>query len=118
MGLVVVARIDNHHVRQHLHQSEVFHHLVGGTVFADGDASMGGGDFHVEVGIGDGHADLVIHAPGNETGECARKWDFPAQSQAGGNADHVGFRNARLYESVGKFLDEIAHFQAPNYIGA
>ena len=118
LGLVVVAGVDHHHVREHLHQAEVLHHLVGGAVLAHGDTGVGGGDFHVKVGVGGHHTDLVIDAAGDETCEGAGERHFAAEGETGGDADHVGFRDAGLDEPFGKFLDKITHLETADHIGA
>ena len=118
LGLVVVAGVDHHHVGKHLHEAEVLHHLVGGAVLAHGDAGVGGSDFHIEVGVGGHHADLVIDAAGDETREGTGERHFAAEGEAGGDADHVGFRDAGLDEPFGEFLDKITHLEAADHIGA
>ena len=115
-GLVVVAGIENHHVGQHLHQSEVFHHLVRCAVLTHSDASVRSSDFDIQVGICHRHADLVIHTTRNEPGECAGERNLAAQCQTCGNADHVGLRDAALDETFRMGCLEIAHLHAPRDI--
>ena len=116
-GLVVVAGVDDHHVGQPFHQAYVLHNLVGGTILAYGDAGVGACNLDVEVGIGHGHADLVIHTAGDKAGECACKRYLATDSQAGGDADHIGFCDARLDETLGMGFLEVSHLQTAGHIG-
>jgi exosortase len=64
LGLVVVRGNDDGHARKHLHQPNVFENLVGGAVFAQGEARVRRTDFDVLIRIGDALANLVVHASG------------------------------------------------------
>ena len=90
---------------------------MGSAILAHGDAGMGGGNLDVEVGVGAGHTDLVVHAARDEARESTGKGNLATQRQTCGNANHVGLRNAGLDESFRKFFDEIAHLQTANHIG-
>ena len=90
---------------------------MGGTVLPDSQAGVRGANFHIKVRIGDRHTDLVVHAARDEARESTGKGDLATQRQTCGNANHVGLRNAGLYESFRKFFDEIAHLQTANHIG-
>ena len=78
---------------------------------------MRGSNLDVEVGVGAGHTDLVVHAARDEARKSTGKGNLATQRQTCGNANHVGLRNAGLYESFRKFFDEIAHLQTANHIG-
>ena len=85
---------------------------MGGAVLADGDAGVRGADLDVQVRVGHRHADLVIDASGNETGERAGERHLAAQRQTGGDADHVGLRDAALDETLRIGRLEVAHLHA------
>ncbi|TYL06521.1 hypothetical protein MTAT_30060 [Moorella thermoacetica] len=77
-GFLAVGRDDDRHVGDGPHQGHVLDSLVGGAVFADGKAGVGGGDFYVDLRVGDAVADLVIGPAGGKNGESAGKGDLAA----------------------------------------
>ena len=83
LRLVVVAGVDNHHVGQHPHQSEVFHHLVRGAVFAHGDARMRRANLDVQVRVSHRHADLVVDAARDEACKTGGERNLAAQRETG-----------------------------------
>ena len=110
LGLVEVARHDDGHVGQHLHQSNVLEDLVRGTVFTEGHARMRSSNFHVLVGISHTLADLVVYTSRREGCEGTRERHETAQRHASCHIDHVGFGDTRLEETLGKLLGEVTHF--------
>src|SRR5574344_2823914 len=58
-GLVEVAGHEYRHVRQGFHQSNVFHCLMGSTVFTKRNACVAAADFYILIGIGHYLAYLV-----------------------------------------------------------
>ena len=69
---------------------------------------MGGADLHVQVGVADGVADLLISTTGGEHGEGGGKGHQTHGGQTSRCADHVGFGDAAVEEAVGVgFLENI-----------
>ena len=67
--LHVIGGAHNGHAGDGAHQGEVLAALVGSAVLAHGNAAVGGADFHVQVGIADGVAHLLIGASGGKHGK-------------------------------------------------
>ena len=91
---------------------------MGGTVFAEGQPGVRGGDLHVGTGVGDALSDLVVHAAGGEGGEGADKGDFASEGEAGADTDHIGFGNTGLEKAVGVLFDESTEFERSDEVGA
>lgn len=91
---------------------------MGGSVFAQGESGVRSADLDVFARVGYALADLVVHAGGGKIGEGAGEGDFPADGHAGGDADHVGFGDAYLEESVGMLGGEFVHFERTGQVGA
>ena len=98
---VTVAGANHSHAGDLPHQGQVFGALMGGAVLADGDAAVGADDLDVQMGIGDGVADLLVRAAGSEDGEGVGKGLQTGGSHARGNADHVILRDAAVEEALG-----------------
>ncbi len=69
VGLVVVGRDDDLHLRHRPHQRDVLDHLVRGAVLAERDAAVRGADPDLELVVGDPEPDLVVGAAGGEDRE-------------------------------------------------
>ena len=79
---------------------------MGCAVFPYGDAGMGCADFHVQMGIADGVADLLISAACREHGKGAGKGDFPYSGKSCRNAHHVAFCDTAVNMAFGERLLE------------
>ena len=117
LRLVVVAGVDDHHLGQSAHQGDIFHRLVGGAVFAEGDAGVGRSNLDIGLTIGYLLTDLVIHATRHKFGERTDERNLPGDGESGCGADHIGFRNTALYETLGEFGGECIHFYRAFEVG-
>jgi hypothetical protein len=118
LGLVVVAGVDDGHAGQHFHHAEVFQNLVGGPVFAQREAGVGGADFYILAGVSNALANLVVDAAGAEIGKRAREGDFAANGHAGGHAHHVGLSDTDLEKPLGVGLFKGVHLERAGEVGA
>ena len=83
---------------------------MGGTVFAYGNTCVCRTDFHVEMGITDGIADLFKRPSRSEHRERADKRNQSRCRSTGGYTEHISFRNAAVEKSVRKCLFELDGF--------
>ena len=67
---------------------------------------MGCADLHVQMGIADGIADLLVSPSGGEHGEGGREGDQAHGGQARSHVNHIGLGNAAVKVAVGvSFLE-------------
>src|SRR5258708_39868019 len=64
-----IRRTEHHETRQGAHDGVVFHRLLAGSVFADGDAAVRADKFGVYAWISHAHAQLVVAFITEEDGE-------------------------------------------------
>ena len=113
LHLVPVAGAADEHAGDGAHEREVLYALMGRSVFTHGDAAMRTHDGHIESGVGDGVADLLIGAPCRKNGEGVGEGLQSAGREAGSDAGHVCFGNAAVKKPVGVFRGkEFAHGRA------
>ena len=79
---------------------------MGSAVLAHGNARMGGADLHIQMGIADGIAHLLIGTSGREHGKGAGEGNLSHSSETRRNSHHVAFRNTAVDVAVGKYLLE------------
>jgi hypothetical protein len=72
----------------------------GRAVGADRDAAVRAADLHVEVGVGDGDADLVRGAARRERAVGREERDLAHRREPGGDAAHVLLGDADLDEAL------------------
>ena len=103
-GLHVVGGAHDGHAGNGAHEGEVLTALVGRAVLAHRDPAVGGPDFHIQVGISDGIADLLIGPPGGKHGEGGGEGHQPHGGKAGGHIDHIGLGDAAVEVTLGECL--------------
>ena len=103
--------VDHDHLREGAHEGHVLHGLVRGTVLAEGDTRVGGGDLHIGLAVGDFLTDLVIDTAGHELREGADEGDLAGDGETGGGADHVGLGDAALDETLRELRGEGIHLE-------
>ena len=108
LGLHIVGGAHDHHAGDGAHQSEVLAALVAGTVLTYGDAAVGSADLHIQVGIADGVAHLLIGTSGGEHGEGGSEGHQAGGGHTGSHADHIRLGNAAVKVTVGEGLLENA----------
>ena len=111
LGLVEIARNHDNHTGEGAHKGDVLHRLVRRTVFAEGDACVRRSDFHIGVAVCHFLAELVIHTAGHELGEGADERNLACYCETCCSADHIGFGDAALDESLGKFSRKSIHLE-------
>ena len=79
---------------------------MAGTVIGGGDAAVGAGDFHVQVGIADLLADHLAHPHGAEGGIGDHERDLAAGGKARGHTGGVLLGNAHVQILVRQLLAE------------
>ena len=92
---------------KHTHEREVLDHLVATAVRSDGDAGVRRRDLHVEVGVADGVADLVVGATGGEHRERAGERDLARHRESGRDVHHVGLGDTDVEEALLVLLGEL-----------
>ncbi len=88
------------HAGHRPHDRQVVDHLVGLARQAGQDAAVAGRDLDPQVGLGDGHPELVEGAGHGEAGERADARDAAHGGQPGRHADQVLLGDAHLQELV------------------
>ena len=106
LGLHVIGGGHDDHAGDGAHQGEVLAALMAGTVLAHGDTAVGGADLHIQVGVANGVADLLVGTGRGEHGEGRSKGNQAGGAQACGHTHHVGLGNAAVKEPVGECLAE------------
>ena len=117
LGLVGVRGADDRHAGDGAHEREILDALVAAAVLADADARMGRADFDIEVGIGDGVADLLIGAAGRKHRKRRAVGDEAHRGHTGGDVDHVGLGNAAVVEFFGVRLGDLAGLRGVGEVG-
>ena len=74
-------------------------------------------DFHIQMGIADGVAHLLIGTSGGEHGEGGGKGHQTHGGKTGSHANHVGLLDAAVDDLVGMVLGKLAHAQRAGQIG-
>ena len=117
LGLVGVRGADDRHAGDDAHEGDVLDALVAAAVLADADARMGRADFDIEVGIGDGVANLLIGAAGRKHRKRRAVGDEAHRGHTGGDVDHVGLGNAAVVEFFGVRLGDLAGLRGVGEVG-
>ena len=115
--LVGVRGADDRHAGDGAHEREILDALVAAAVFADADARMGRADFDIEVGIGDGVANLLIGAAGRKHRKRRAVGDESHRGHTGGDVDHVGLGNAAVVEFFRVRLGDLAGLRGVGEVG-
>ena len=83
---------------------------MGRAVFTHGNAAVRTHNGHIESGVGNGVADLLIGAPCRENGKGVGEGLQAAGREAGCDAGHIRFCDAAVKKPVGEFCgEELAH---------
>ena len=98
---VGVRGADDRHAGDGAHERDVLDALVAAAVLAHGHAGVGAADLHVELGIGDGVADLFIGPSCAEHSKRRAEGNQPHGRQACGDVHHVRLGNAAVEEALG-----------------
>ena len=114
---VGVRGADDRHAGDGAHEGDVLDALVAAAVLADADARMGRADFDIEVGIGDGVANLLIGAAGRKHRKRRAVGDEVHRGHTGGDVDHVGLGNAAVVEFFGVRLGDLAGLRGVGEVG-
>ena len=114
---VGVRGADDRHAGDGAHEREILDALVAAAVLADADARMGRADFDIEVGIGDGVANLLIGAAGRKHRKRRAVGDEAHRGHTGGNVDHVGLGNAAVVEFFRVRLGDLAGLRGVGEVG-
>ena len=110
-GLVIVAGHEHRHTGKGAHEGEVFHGLVSGAVFPEGDSGMGRCEFDVRMTVGHFLTHLVVNTSGYEFREGTGERYLAGKCETGRHANHIGFRDAALYETVREFSRKSIHLE-------
>ena len=105
LDLMGVARIDDGDVRHAPEDRDVLRGLMARPI-AGREARQGAHDLHVEVFLGDRHADEVVGPSRRKHRIGRREWHEAFPRHSGGGADQELFRHAHLVEAVGMGLGE------------
>ena len=100
-GLLGIGGNDDGHAGDQAHKTDVLDGLVAAAVLAHGHAGVGAADLHVELGIGDGVADLFIGPSCAEHSKRRAEGNQPHGRQACGDVHHVRLGNAAVEEALG-----------------
>ena len=100
-GLIGIGGDDDRHPGDQPHEADVLQALVAAAVLAHGNAGVGAADLHVELGVGNGVADLLIGPACTEHGKGGAEGDQPHGGQACTDVHHVALGNAAVEEAVG-----------------
>lgn len=79
-GLFVICGNDDNHIGKCAHERDVFKHLMGGAVRADGDASVGADDFDVAIVVANSCTNLFPATAGAEAGVGGNERNFTHSS--------------------------------------
>ena len=101
LHLGAVAGAAHHHAGDGPHDGHILTGLVGGAVLAHGEAAVGAHHRHVEVGVGDGVADLLKGTAGGKDGKAVGKGLLAGGCQTGGHGHHIALGDAHVEEPVG-----------------
>ena len=116
-GLVAVGRDDDSHAGDHSHKADILDGLVAAAVLAHGHAGVGAADLHIETGVGDGVADLLIGPACAEHSKGGAEGNEPHGGQARRHIHHVALGNAAVKEAIGiGRLEKFGH-GSPGQIG-
>ena len=103
-----IAGDDQLHVWQDPHDGDLLQGLVGGSVRADRQTTVGPGQLDIQIGIADGGPYLVPGPPGQKDTVGGDERDLSGQRQASGHPQHVLLGDADIEESFGIFLGKPA----------
>ena len=105
-GLHVVGGAHNHHAGDITHQGKVLTALVRSAVLAYGDTAVRSTDLHVQLGIADGVANLLISAAGSKHSKAGGKGHHAHGSGTSGHCHHVALSDTTVDVALGERLAE------------
>ena len=73
---------------------------MAAAILAHGNTGVGTADLHIELGIRNGVADLLVGPAGSEHGERGAVGDQSHGGQSGRNVHHIGLGNAAVIKAV------------------
>ena len=87
------------------------------AVLAHGHAAVGRADLHIQMGVADGVADLLISTSGSEHGKGGSKGDQAAGGQSRRHAHHIRLGDAAVEMTVGVRFGKHAGFRGACQVG-
>ena len=113
----IIGRVDDHHARDHTHQSDIFVALMCGTVFTDRNTGMRSTDLDIQVRITDGVADLFKSTACCEHGKRACKRNFSGGGKTSCNAHHIALCDTAVDVSFREYFLENSGFGSSGKVG-
>ena len=108
--LHVIRRIDDHHLRNCTHQSDIFIALMGGSIFTYGDSCMCGRHFYIQMRIADGISNLLKSPPRRKHCESTGKRNLSGCCDSRRNTHHIALCNSAVDMAFRKFLLKYCRF--------
>jgi hypothetical protein len=117
-GLVIIARVDDHHTGQHTHHTDIFENLVGSSVFTERQTSVRCAYFDIFMGIGHTLTDLVATRPVEKLAKVPVKGIFPAVARPAAIPTMLASGNTHLKKALGELFFKVLHLERFQQVGS